>query len=155
MNDDKVTKLETDNSFLREKLKASEEERKKEIDFNLDLYSTIRLNWKASKEAALGSTDEERKRFLSGANCIELLSSVNPHVESVYCMDTLPEEVPLYSPDGVMFVKTNNPKLVAMMMRMYANSCDNLKIDKLRADQERRRNASCSSSHSQDDPKPS
>ncbi len=118
----------------------------------MDLYSTVRLNLKVSKEAALGSTDEERKRFLSGANCIELLSPVNPHGEAVYCMDTLSAEVNLY---GVMIMKTNDPKSVAMMMHMYANSWDNLEIDKLRADQERRRNASGSSSHSQDNPKPS
>ncbi len=62
-------------------------------------------------------------------------------------MDVLPEEFPLYGPDGVLFVKTANPKSVAMMMRMYANTWD-----KLKANQERRRTTSGSSSHSPDDP---
>ncbi len=39
--DDKVRKLEADNAFLREKLKVSEEKRKKKIDSNLDLFSTV------------------------------------------------------------------------------------------------------------------
>ncbi len=112
------------------------------------------MNLKVSKEATLGSTDEERKTILSGATCIELLSPVDPKGESIYCMDVLPEEFPLYSPDGVFFMKTANPKSVAMMMRMYANTWDNLEIDKLMADQERR-TTSGSSSHSPDDPQPS
>ncbi len=66
-------------------------------------------------------------------------------------MDVLPEEFPLYSSDGVLFVKMANPKSVAMMMRMYANTCDNLEIGKLKADQERRRTTSGSSSHFPDD----
>ncbi len=52
-------------------------------------------------------------------------------------MDALPVEIPLYGPDGVIFVKTKKTKTVAMMMRMYTNSCENLEIDKLLADQER------------------
>ncbi len=62
---------------------------------------------------------------------------------------------PYYGPDGVLFMKTANTKSVAMMMRIYANTCDNLAIDKLKADQERRRTTSGSSSHSPDDPQPS
>ncbi len=49
-------------------------------------------------------------------------------------------------------MKTNKMKTVAMMMRMYANSWENLEIDKLLADQERKRTLSGSSSHSQEDP---
>ncbi len=41
IHDDKVRKLETDNAFLREKLKVSKEKQKKEIDSNSDLYSTV------------------------------------------------------------------------------------------------------------------
>ncbi len=41
--EDKVRKLEADNVFLREKLKVSEEKRKKEIDANLDLFSDAHL----------------------------------------------------------------------------------------------------------------
>ncbi len=65
--DDKVKNLETDNSSLREKLKVSEEKLKIERVSNINLYSTVRMNLKALKEATLGSTDKERKRFLSGA----------------------------------------------------------------------------------------
>ncbi len=67
-------------------------------------------------------------------------------------MDALPDEVPLYGPDGVMFLKTRNIKLVVMMMCMYTTSWENLEIDKLLADQERKRTTSGSSSQSQDDP---
>ncbi len=77
---------------------------------------------------------------------------MNPCGEPVYCIDALPVEIPLYGPDGSMFVKTNKTKTVAMMMRMYANSWENLEIDKLLADQERKRTISGSSSHSQEDP---
>ncbi len=153
--DDKVKILEIDNAFLREKLQVSEEKLKTEINSNIILFSTIRMNLKASKEATLGSTDEERKRFLSEATCIELLSPVDLKRESTYCMDVLPEEFPLHGPDGVLFIKTTNPKSVAMMIRMYTSTWDNLEIDKLKADQERRRTTSGSSSHSLDEPQPS
>ncbi len=113
------------------------------------------MNLKASKEATLGTTDEERKIYLTGANCIELLNPVDPKEKSTYCMDIRPDEFPLYGPDGVLFVKTANPKSMAMMMFMYANTCDNLELDKLKADQERRRTTSGSSSHCPDDPQPS
>ncbi len=150
--DDKVKKLEADNAFLREKLKVSEEKRKKEIDSNLDLFSTVQMQRKSALVAPSEATDEERRKFLTETNCIELLNPVNPSGDTVYCMDTLPVEVPLYGPDGVMFVKTRQTKTVAMMMRMYTNSWENLEIDKLLADQERKRTTSSSSSHSHDDP---
>ncbi len=63
-----------DNAFLREEFQVSEEKLETERDSNINLISTVRMNLKASKEAALGITDEEKKRFLSGATCIELLS---------------------------------------------------------------------------------
>ncbi len=55
--------LETDNAFLREKLQVSEEKRKMEIDFNLDIYCTVKLHSKAARTAALDYTDKKRKRF--------------------------------------------------------------------------------------------
>ncbi len=97
-------------------------------------------------------TDEERRKLLTESNCIELLKPVNPCGDTVYFMDSLPVEVPLYGPDGVMFGKTRQTKTVSMMMRMYANSWENLEIDKLLTDQERKRNTSGSTSHSQEDP---
>ncbi len=113
------------------------------------------MNLKATKEATLGTTDEKRNIFLSGANYIELVSPVNLKGEATYYMDVLPDEFPLYGSDGVLFVKMANPKSVAMMMCMYANTSDNLEIDKLKADQKKRRTASGSSSHSPDNPQPS
>ncbi len=89
------------------------------------------------------------------ATCIELLSPVDLKVELTYCMDVLPDEFPLYGPDCVLFVKTANPKSVAMMMRMYANTWDNMEIAKLKADQERSRTTSGSSSHYPNNPQPS
>ncbi len=61
-------------------------------------------------------------------------------------------EVPLYGPDGVMFMKTRQTKTLAMMMCMYTNNWENIEIVKLLADQERKRTISGSSSHSQEDP---
>ncbi len=49
-------------------------------------------------------------------------------------------------------MKMRQTKTVAMMMCMYAKSWENLEIDKLLADQERKRTISGSSSHSQKDP---
>ncbi len=69
---------------------------------------------------------------MSGANCIELTNPVDPQGTTAYSLDTLPETVPLYVPEGVLFVKTENPRSVGMLMRMYADSWENLDIDKLK-----------------------
>ncbi len=58
-------KLESDNAFLREKLKVSEEKRKKEIYSNLNLYSTVQMQVKSACVAPADASDKERKRFLS------------------------------------------------------------------------------------------
>ncbi len=94
--DDKVRKLEADNAFLRKKLKVSEEKSKKEIDSNLDLFSTVQMQMKNAREAPSEDTDKERRKFLTEWNCTELLNLVNPCGDMVYCMDALPVEVPLY-----------------------------------------------------------
>ncbi len=80
--DNKVRKLEADNSFLREKLKVSEEKPKKEIDSNLDLFSTVQMQMNSACEAPSEVTNEERRQFLTKSNCIELLNPVNPHVDT-------------------------------------------------------------------------
>ncbi len=74
MHDEKVKKLETDNSFLQEKLNVSEDERKKEMDSNLNLYSTVKMHMKSARVAPSDASDEEMRRFLSESNCIELLN---------------------------------------------------------------------------------
>ncbi len=155
VSDSKARQLEKENAFLREKLKVSDEKLTTEREANINLFSTVRMNQKASQEATLGSTDEERKRFLSGANCIELTNPVDPQGTTAYCLDTLPEMVPLYCEEGVLFVKTENPFSVGMLMRMYADSWDNLDKDKVKEKQERRRTMSGSSTSSQGDPQPS
>ncbi len=103
-------------------MKVSEDKRRKEIDSNLDLYSTVQMQMKSAREAPSEATDEERRKFLTESNCIELLNPLNPRGEPVYCMDALPVEIPLYGTDGVMFMKMKKTKTVAMMMHMYANS---------------------------------
>ncbi len=152
MHDEKVRKLETDNAFLREKLKVSEEKQKKEIYSNFDLYSTVQIQMKSACGTPSEATDEEKRKFLTESNCIELLNPVNHRREPLYCMDELLDEVPLYGPDGVMFVKTRQTKTASMMMLVYTNSWENLEIDKLLSDQERKRTISGSSSHSHEDP---
>ncbi len=92
--DDKFRKLEVDNAFLREKLKVSEDIRRKEIDSNLDLYSTVQMQMKSARGAPSEATDDERRKFLTESNCIELLNLVNPLGKPVYCMDALPVEIP-------------------------------------------------------------
>ncbi len=57
--------------------------------------------------------------------------------------------VPLYGLEGVTFVKTDNPCIVAMQMRMYPDSWNNLNIEKLKEKQERQMTSSCVSSSSQ------
>ncbi len=76
------------------------------------------MQMKSAREAPSEDMDEERRKFLTESNCIELLNPVNSLGDTVYCMDALPVEVPLYGPDGVMFVKTRQTKTVAMMMHM-------------------------------------
>ncbi len=71
VSDGKVRQLEKENAFVKEKLKVSNKKLKTEREANINLCSTIRLYQKALQEGTLGSTDEERKRFLYGANCIE------------------------------------------------------------------------------------
>ncbi len=80
------------------------------------------MQMKSAREAPSEATDEERRKFLTESNCIELLNPLNPRGEPVYCMDALPVEIPLYGTDGVMFMKMKKTKTVAMMMHMYANS---------------------------------
>ncbi len=70
VSDTKLSQLEKENAFLKDKLKVYDEKLKTEREANINLYSTVRLNQNASQDVSLGSTDEERKRLLSGANCI-------------------------------------------------------------------------------------
>ncbi len=109
---------------------------------------------KAAHSTPSGS-NKDRIQFHASTNCIELVNVVDHNGEETYCFDSNPAQVPLYGPDGVSFINKNNPKSVAMMMKLYAASWESLDIDKHRADQERKRNMLGRSSHSQDDPPPS
>ncbi len=110
-------KLETDNAFLREKLKLSEEKLNKERIANANLFITITMMKKAAQSAPSG-LNEDIIQFLASTNCIELVNPVDHKGEETYCFDSMPVQVPLYGPDGVSFINTNNPKLVAMMMKL-------------------------------------
>ncbi len=92
---------------------------------------------------------------MSGANCIELIIPVDLQGRTAYCLDTLPDTVPLYGREGLEFMKTENLRSVGMLMRMYADSWDNLDIDKLKEKLERRRTISGGSTSSHGDPQPS
>ncbi len=46
---------------MKEKLKVFDEKLKTEREANINLFNTVRLNQKASQDATLGSTNEERK----------------------------------------------------------------------------------------------
>ncbi len=54
---------------------------------------------KSAHGAPSEATDQERRKFLTESNCIELMNPVNPGGERVYCMDALPIEIPLYGLD--------------------------------------------------------
>ncbi len=109
----------------------------KEVEANSNLYSTIRMTKHTSvKEMTAGSTDEERKKFLTGANYVELLNPVDKKGSTIYFIETLPNAMPLYGLEGVMLVKTNNSSTVTLQMKLYADSWDNLNVDKLKEKQE-------------------
>ncbi len=134
---------------MKEKVDVSREKLVKEVEANINLYSIIMMAKDISnKEMVTGSTDEERKMFLTVANCVELLNPMDPKGNTIYFMETLPNAVPLYVPEGVMFVKTDNPQTMAMQMRLYADSWDNVNVDKLKEKQERERTTSGGSSTS-------
>ncbi len=137
------------------KLKASDEKLKTEREANINLFGTIRLNNKVLEDASLGSNKAERKRFLCGANSIELTNPVDPEGMTAYCLDTLPATVPLHGPEGVLFMKSENQHSVGILMRSYTDSWENLDIDKLQEKQEGRRTTSSSSTSSDGDPQPS
>ncbi len=83
---------------------------------------------------------------------MELLNLVDPKGDVIYCLDMLPMAVVIFGQEGVTFVKIDNPCTVAMQMRLYADSWDNLNIEELNEKQERRRITSGGSSTSQTDP---
>ncbi len=122
-------KPETDNAFLREKLKLSEEKLNKERIANANLFSTVTMMKKAAQSAPSG-LNEDRIQFLASTNCIELVNPVDHKGEGTYWFDSMPAQVPLYGTDGVSFINTNNPKSVAMMMKLYSASWESLGIDK-------------------------
>ncbi len=53
VSDGKARQLEKENAFLREKLKVSDKKLKTEREANINLFSTVRMNQKASQEATL------------------------------------------------------------------------------------------------------
>ncbi len=133
-------KMKTDIKFLKEKFTVSKEKLDREIKANTNLFSTIRMTHDTlSQELKPGSSDDDKKKFLSGANCVELLNPVNPKGETTYLLETLAGMVPLYGPEGVTFVKTDNPHTLAMQMTMYIDSWDNLNTKKLTEKLERQR----------------
>ncbi len=121
-NVETICKLDIEVKFLKEKV---------DVEVNTKIYSTVRMTKHTSaKELIAGSTDEERKKFLTVANCVELLNAVDLKGNTTYFMEMLP----LYGSEGVMFVKTDNPSTVAMQMRLYAESWDNLNVYKLQGE---------------------
>ncbi len=116
-------KLETENSFLKNKLKVAEEKLKSEIKSNINLYSTVLMNKELSQDSSTpGTMDKDRKKFLSMANCIEVLNPVPPSGTMVFLMDNYPDSVPIYGPDSCMFMKTDEPRAVRVIMRMTTES---------------------------------
>ncbi len=112
-----IRKLEIDVNFLKEKIVVYSEKLAKELEANTNLYSTVGIKKQSSaKETTAGSSDEERKKFLTGTNSVELLNTMDLKGNTIYFMEMLTNAVPLYGQEGVMFVKTDNPCTMAMQM---------------------------------------
>ncbi len=90
-------KLETDNAFLKQKLKVVKDKLTKEKEANINLNGTIMMN-KESKYSIPGSSDKDKKKFLSDTCCFEILNPEPPQGATVVCMDTYPAYVPVYVP---------------------------------------------------------
>ncbi len=52
----------------------------------------------------IGTMDEDKKKLLSTASCIEVLNPMHPRGNMVCLMENLSETVPIYGPDNCMFV---------------------------------------------------
>lgn len=61
-------------------------------------------------------------------------------------MDFLPKQVPLYGPECVQFVNTDNVRLLAMQIKMFATSWETTNMEELLAKFERQRTPSTSES---------
>ncbi len=118
-------KLKVEVDFLKKKIVVSADKLNKEVDSNTNLIISVKM----AKESIfpMPATDEDRRQFLSHTNCMELLNPVELKGDSIYCLDKLPMAVPIYGPEGVMFVKTDKPRTIAIQMSLYADSWDNPK----------------------------
>ncbi len=102
-SDDSHKKLENENTFLKNKLRVAEEKLKSEIKSNINLYSTILMSKELSQDSStIGTTDEDKKKFLLMANCIEVQNPVPPRGNMVCLLENLPKTVPIYGPDSCM-----------------------------------------------------
>ncbi len=113
------------------------------------------MNKELSQDSSTpGTMDEDRKKFLLTANCIEVLNPVPLRCTMVFLMDNYPDTVPIYGPDSCMFMKTDEPRAVRVMMRITAESWVKLDKDKPTEWRERYRTTSGESLSSQPDPQP-
>ncbi len=143
-------RLEMENKCLKEKLKVFKDKLNYEVECNMNLFTTVQM----AKEIIFpdnptAATSKEKKTFLMQTNCMELLDHVDPKGQTTYLIENLPKTVPLYRPEGVTFVKIDNPCTMAMQTRLYADSWDNLNLEELKEKQERTRTTSGSSAASQ------
>ncbi len=112
----------------------------KKIEPNLNLFTSVKLAREAlSSETSAAVTTEEKRCFVVEPNCIEVLDPVDLKGEFTNLLETILNVVPLYGPEGVMFVKTDKPHTLAMQMHVFINSWDHLNIKELKEKQERKR----------------
>ncbi len=57
---------------------------------------------------ATESDTADNHQFLAQARCVEIEDPVDPIGQGTYLLDTLPRQVPLYGPECVHFVNTDN-----------------------------------------------
>ncbi len=131
-------KLENENTFLKNKLRETEEKLKSEIKSNINVYSTVLMNKELSQDSStIGTIDEYEKKFSSTTNCIKVQNPVPPRGNMVCLIENLSETVPIYRPDSCMFIKTDEPCAVGVMMRITSELWIIIKKDRSTKQRER------------------
>ncbi len=130
-SDDSCKKLENEDTFLKTKFRVAEEKLKSEIKCNINFYSTVLMNKELSQDSStIGTMYEDKKIFLLMTNCIEVLNPVPPGGNMVCLMDNYLETVSIYGLDSCMFMTTDEPCAVGVMMRITAELCVRLDKDR-------------------------
>ncbi len=96
------------------------------------------MNKELSQDSlTIGTIDEYEKKFSSTTNCIKVQNPVPPRGNMVCLIENLSETVPIYRPDSCMFIKTDEPCAVGVMMRITSELWIIIKKDRSTKQRER------------------